>query len=374
MELPQSRPTAAGLVLVSGSDLQEAVCRTSGEGSIQLEQRLDSTCLPNGTTVAYATAGAGPPLLFIGGWLSHLELSWALPAERYLFEGLARGRTVLRYDRPGCGLSDRAAPAGASLESELDNLDAVVAASGVETYEVMGSSLGVPIAIEWAARHPTEVDRLVLYGGWARGVDIAPVPVREHVVGLVRSHWGLGADVLTDIFAPDASTGTRSALAAYQRQASSAATAADLLTFCYRIDVTGSLANVRAPTLVVHREHDRAAPLDQARLIAARIPAATLRILPGRSHLPYIGDADALLTVIRDFLGLPALRGATARHLTARQGQVAALVTQGLTNREIGERLGIDERSAEGHIERIRIRLGVRSRAQIAAWWVATNS
>jgi pimeloyl-ACP methyl ester carboxylesterase len=339
-----------------------------------LEQQLGSTCLPDGTKVAYATAGDGPPLLFIGGWLSHLELSWALPAERRLFEGLARGRTVLRYDRPGCGLSEGPAQVTASLRLELDTVAAVVAAAGVDRCDVMGSSLGVPVAIEWAARNPEAVDRLVLYGGWARGADIAPAAVREHVVGLVRSHWGLGADVLTDIFAPEASTGTRSALAAYQRQASSAATAAELLSLCYRIDVADSLRKVRARTLVVHREHDRAAPVDQARLVATGIPAAQLRLLPGRSHLPYIGDVNVLIALIRDFLGLPGLRRSRAPHLTTRQGEVAALITQGLTNREIGQRLGIDERSAEGHVERIRIRLGVRSRAQIAAWWVATNT
>jgi DNA-binding CsgD family transcriptional regulator len=97
-------------------------------------------------------------------------------------------------------------------------------------------------------------------------------------------------------------------------------------------------------------------------------------VLPGRSHLPFIGDVDELVATIRGFLGLPALRRAVGPRLTARQGEVAALVSEGLTNREIGARLGIDERSAEGHVERIRIRLGVRSRAQIAAWWVATNS
>jgi pimeloyl-ACP methyl ester carboxylesterase/DNA-binding CsgD family transcriptional regulator len=367
---PRQRPKGLATVVTC----TRLSMRDLPKGGNRLEQRLGSTCLSDGTKVAYATAGDGPLLLFIGGWLSHLELSWALPAERHLFEGFARGRTVLRYDRPGCGLSDRPGHVGASLESELDNVAAVIAAAGVDRCEVMGSSLGAPVAIEWAARHPDTVDRLVLYGGWARGPDLAPAPVREHVVGLVNSHWGLGADVLTDIFAPEASTGTRSALAAYQRQASSAATAADLLALCYRIDVTGSLAKVRAPTLVVQREHDRAAPADQARLIAAGIPASRLRILPGRSHMPYIGDVDALIAVIRDFLGLPALRRTAAPRLTTRQGQVAALVTQGLTNREIGKRLGIDERSAEGHIERIRIRLGVRSRAQIAAWWVATNT
>ena len=339
-----------------------------------MEQQLGSTRLGDGTTVVYATAGSGPPLLFVGGWLSHLELSWALPAERRLYESLARGRTLVRYDRPGCGLSDPSPHAGWSLDDEIATIEAVVAAAGGPRLDVIGSSLGVPVAIEWAARRPEAVERLVLYGGWARGQDIAPAPVREHVVGLVAAHWGLGSDVVTDIFAPDASAGTRAALASYQRQSSSAQTAAGLLELCYRVDVTGSLPRVRARSLVVHREQDRAAPVEQSRSIAAAIPGARLVVLAGRSHLPYIGDVDALLAAVGPFLGLPAPRGTAVPRLTGRQGQVAALVTEGLTNREIGDRLGITERSAEGHVERIRVRLGVRSRAQIAAWWVATSA
>lgn len=339
-----------------------------------MEQKLNSTHLAGGTKVVYATAGAGPPLLFIGGWLSHLELSWALPAERHLYEALAQGRTLIRYDRPGCGLSDRPSTRGWSLDDEIGTVEAVITAAGVTRLDVIGSSLGVPVAIEWAARHPDTVDRLVLYGGWARGPETAQAPVREHILGLVANHWGLGANVLTDIFAPDASAGTRAALANYQRQASSAATATRLLELCYRIDVTDSLQHVRTPTLVVHREHDRAAPIDQSRLIAATIPGALLTVLPGRSHLPYIGDVDTLLITIRHFLRLSALRRRPSVQLTGRQRQVAALVTEGLTNREIAERLRISERSAEGHVERIRIRLGVRSRAQVAAWWVATST
>ena len=255
-----------------------------------MEQRLGSTRTPDGLEVAFATAGHGPPLLFVGGWLSHLELSWALPAERQFLEGLAHGRTLLRYDRPGCGLSDREV-GEPSLASELDVVEAVLAAAGVDRTDVVASSLGVPLMIEWAARHPETVDRLVLYGGWARGADIGTPEVRDHVVGLVAGSWGLGADVLTDIFAPDASAGTRAALSTYQRAASSPATAAALLALCYQVDVTAALTQVRAPTLVVHREQDRAAPLAQARLIAAEIPDARLEVLPGRSHLPYAGDA-----------------------------------------------------------------------------------
>ena len=337
-----------------------------------MEQRLASTRMRQGVQVAYASAGHGPPLLFVGGWLSHLELSWALPVERRMLESLGRGRTLLRYDRPGCGLSDRSSAVEPSLESELDVIAAVLAAAGVERTDVVASSLGVPLMIEWAARHPETVDRLVLYGGWARGADIGTPELQSHVIGLVATSWGLGADVLTDIFAPDATSGTRAALSTYQREAASPATATALLGLCYRIDVTDSLRHVRAPTLVVHREQDRAAPLDQAHLIASTIPGARLQTLPGRSHLPYVGDAELLVTTIRTFLGLRVDASTPAPTLTARQREIAALVAEGLTNREIGHRLGIAERSAEGHLERIRLRLGVRSRAQVAAWWVAT--
>ena len=111
----------------------------------------------------------------------------------------------------------------------------------------------------------------------------------------------------------------------------------------------------------------------QGRLLAAHIPGAQLQVLPGRAHLPYIGDPDGVAGAIRKFLGLPALRGRAAPALTGRQREVAALVADGLSNRDIATRLSINERSAEGHVERIRIRLGFRSRSQVAAWFVASQ-
>jgi pimeloyl-ACP methyl ester carboxylesterase/DNA-binding CsgD family transcriptional regulator len=338
-----------------------------------LEQVVAFADMPDATAVAYAMAGVGPPLLLVGGWLSHLELSWAFPAERAFLEALARGRTLVRYDRPGCGLSDHPQDAEWSLALERSVLRTVMSAVGGTKFDLVGSSLGAPIAIDWAARHPETVNRLVLYGGWARGSDIANPNVQEHVVGLVRSHWGLGSEVLVEVFAPEASASTRAVLADYQRHASSAETAAKLLLACYEVDVVDRLAEITSPTLVLHREHDRAAPLEQSQLIASRIAGAQLIELPGRSHLPYIGDVDVLVGEIRRFLGLPALRKTAVPSLTKRQKEVAHLVSQGLTNREIARRLGIDERSAEGHVERIRTGLGFRSRAQIAAWYVASK-
>jgi DNA-binding CsgD family transcriptional regulator len=232
----------------------------------------------------------------------------------------------------------------------------------------MGTSMGAPVAVAWAAEHPETVRRLVLYGGWVRGQELSTPGVRNHVLGLVESHWGLGSDVLTDIFAPDTDRATRAEVARYQRACSSAATARELLALSYELDVTDRLDRVRAPTLVVHRTGDRAAPVAQAEALAAGIRGAQLTLLPGRSHLPYAGDRDELIRVVRRFLGRPVGRR-RAGGLTARQREVADLVSQGCTNREIATRLGIDERSAEGHVERIRLRLGFRSRAQIAAWY-----
>jgi pimeloyl-ACP methyl ester carboxylesterase/DNA-binding CsgD family transcriptional regulator len=335
-----------------------------------VDQRIATTRLTDGSRIAYAVAGRGPVLVHAPGWLTHLELSWAMPPERALYESLAQGRTVVRYDKAGCGLSG-AAGRIPSMELELETLDAVIRAVGASRFDLYGASLGAAVAAAWTAEHPARVARLVLYGGWVRGADIAAMPVREHVLGLVAEHWGLGSDVLADIFAPDSDAATRTAFVRYQREAATPQTARAMLALTYDIDITDVLTNVQAPTLVLHRDHDRAAPLEQGRALAAGIPGARLEVLPGRNHLPYIGDSDAIAQAIRSFLGLSPLRSVPGASVTRRQYEVAQLVAQGLTNRDIAGRLGISERSAESHVERIRDRLGFRSRSQIAAWIVA---
>ncbi|WP_017934229.1 alpha/beta fold hydrolase [Nocardioides sp. Iso805N] len=327
--------------------------------------------LPRRERVAYATSGDGPFLLVVPGWLSHVELGWAVPAERAFYESLAQGRTLVRYDRPGCGLSDPyTGPRTMALE--LATIAAVAEAVGMERFDVLGFSLGAVVAAQWAAERPETLERLVLYGGWATGTAIGDEASRHHVLGLLGASWGLGSDLLTDLFAPEADAGTRAALAAYQRAASSAATAVALLRLAYELDIQVSLPQVRSPTLVLHRRQDRAAPIAQGRALANGITGAMFVELEGRSHLPAIGDAASVVREARRFLGLPALRRDVPTGLTARQREVAALVAEGLTNRDVAGRLGISERSVESHLERIRLRLGFRSRAQVAAWHVAT--
>ncbi len=338
-----------------------------------VEQRLSATKLEDGTAVTFAVAGRGPVAIYVPGWVSHLELGWALPAERQFYEGLADGRTLVRYDRPGCGLSGSTSRTDVE-DLELEVLHAVATAVGADHFDLVGASFGAPLAVRWAARHPTSVRHLVLYGGWVEGNAVADPAVREHVLGLVDQHWGLASDLLTEIFAPEADAGFRATFSRYQRESASAARAHELLAASYGIDVSTDLGRIRTPTFVIHREGDRAVPLSEGRRLAAGIDGAMLTVLAGRAHIPFVGDTHALLDAMRRGLGLPPLRRHAPPSLTPRQLQVAALVAQGWSNRQIADELVITERSAESHVERIRARLGFRSRAQIAAWFVATTA
>lgn len=325
---------------------------------------------PSGATIAYARTGRGPALLVPAAWISHLELLWQDPAYRDFFTPLSAVRTVVEYDRPGCGLSDPWAGAP-GLDTDVALLEALADHLDFERIDLLGISLGAPVSVAFAARFPQRVGRLILYGGYADGAHIATPEVRTAMLGLIRAHWGLGSELLADIFLPDGSAATKALFARLQQEAATTELAADLLAQCYEIDVTDQLDRVAAPTLVVHRRGDRAIPYSAGRELAARIRGARLVSLPGSSHFPFAGDAAAIVRAILEFLGTtPTMPPPEPPdELTPRQLQVAALVAAGMTNRQIAQRLSIEERSAEGHVERIRLRLGVTSRAQVAAWW-----
>ncbi|MBW8483065.1 alpha/beta fold hydrolase [Actinomadura parmotrematis] len=321
----------------------------------------------DGTRIAYGAVGTGPLLILPPAWISHLELLWQDPAVRAFLVPLAARRTVVLYDKPGCGLSDPS-PSRQTVDAGVRALEAVADHLRQERFDLLGVSTAAAVSLAFAARRPERVGRLAVYGGYADGRRVASPQVRAAVLGMVRAHWGLGSDVLADIFMADADTGAKRDFARFQRDASTAEFACELLEQCYEASVADLLDAVAAPTLVLHRRDDRAIPCRLGRDLAARIPGARLVTLPGRSHFPWAGDAAPVVRAVLEHLGEPVPPPA-GDVLTPRQLQVAALVADGLSNREIAGRLGIEERSAEGHVERIRQRLGVRSRAQVAAWW-----
>jgi pimeloyl-ACP methyl ester carboxylesterase/DNA-binding CsgD family transcriptional regulator len=241
----------------------------------------------------------------------------------------------------------------------------VADAVGARRFRLFGASQGGQLAAAIAARHPERVEALVVYGMCANGRDLAPVEVRKSVVALVRAHWGMGLQALTSAFVTDPTAEEVAAFTRFQRTSSSADVAAQLLEVYYDTDIRALLPAIRTPTAVLHREGDRGTRFELGREVAARVPGATLIPLPGSSHLFYHGDCAAVLEAILGFLCQPTRRG---QRLTDREFEVAELVTDGLTNHAIARRLSVAPRTVETHVENIRRKLQVNSRAQIAAW------
>jgi pimeloyl-ACP methyl ester carboxylesterase/DNA-binding CsgD family transcriptional regulator len=327
-----------------------------------------------GRRVAYAVSGDGPPLVVPAWWISHLELDWRDRALRSFWGSAGEGHSLVRYDGPGVGMSDRdeQPPQERTLETEVELLSAVLDELGLERVALLGGSSGGCAAIAFAARFPERVDRLLLYGAYADGGSIAPPKVRDAIVATVRSHWGLGSRVLADIFLGDAGADEREGFARLQRAAASAETAAALLELLYRFDVRAELEQVRAPTQVVHRRADRAIPYEQGRALAAAISGATLIPLEGSAHLPWAGDAQSVARAWRSFLVPDANAGRVegepaAVLLSRREREVLTLVARGLSEREIAEQLVLSQHTVHRHVANIRHKLGRRSRAAAVA-------
>ena len=325
--------------------------------------------------MAWASVGSGAPLVVGGWWSSHLGLDWKDSGFRRFVDALAAGHRVIRYDRPGCGLSDRSGPSPASREDEVAVLAGLVDAIGLESLSLFGASSGAVVAAGFAAELPALVDRLVLYGGYAHGADIAPPAAREATVDVVRRHWGLGSRVLADLFMPGASAAERAAFAQFQRLGATPEQAAAELALVYRLDARDVLAMVAAPTLVLHRRDDRAIPFALGQDLAASIGRARFVELHGDEHFPWRGDADAVSGATTRFLAGHAPGPATpAPHepardvLTARETEVLRLVAAGRTDAQIARDLVLSAHTVHRHVSNIRTKLGVPSRAAAAAW------
>ena len=258
-----------------------------------LAQQVRFCTADDGVRIAYATSGAGPPLVKPANWLTHLEYDWESPVWRHVLRELSREHTLVRYDERGSGLSDRDVP-DLSFEAWVRDLETVVDAIGLERFPLLGVSQGCAVAIAYAVRHPERVSRLVLYGGYLQGtIQRARTPeelaLAEMVMRQLPLGWGQDNPAFRLFFAakflPDGTPEQTRWFTELQRITTTPEIAVRLRTTAGNINVTDLAPQVRAPTLVLHATGDAAVPFEQGRLIAARIPGARFVSLEGRNHI-----------------------------------------------------------------------------------------
>jgi class 3 adenylate cyclase/pimeloyl-ACP methyl ester carboxylesterase len=304
-----------------------------------MEQQIRFCTTSDGVRIAYATVGQGPPLVSVSGWVSHLGLDWNHPDVRPFFEGLAKGRLLVRYDKRGTGLSDWDAQ-DFSMEARMRDLGAVVDALGLDRFALMGLSEGGPTALVYASRNPERVTRLVLYGSFHRWPHSREV--MEPILALIRAQWGMASAALSAAFVPSADPAQVASFTEMERVSASAETAARILEVNMGLDLTPLLKGIRAPTLVIHRRGDTIAPFKVGREMAALIPGARFEPLEGE-HMPVYGDSKAILNAIDAFLGE---EGEQAAAQVAPAGLVTILFTDMEGSTTLTQRLG-DARAQE---------------------------
>jgi class 3 adenylate cyclase/pimeloyl-ACP methyl ester carboxylesterase len=269
-----------------------------------IDQQIQFCTTVDGVRIAYSLVGHGPFLVIPPGWVSHLQVAWEHPSARDYLEKGTRNQTFLFYDKHGCGLSERNRTEF-TLESEVRPLEAVIDHLKLKRFALFGFSQGGPIAIAYTIKYPRRVSHLILYDSYARGEGITTEEFRKSFLSLIRSAWGIGSKTMADIFLPGGDVSVLKWFARLQREAATAEMAAKLLDLTYDLDVTDLLPRLRVPTLVIHRKGDKAIPFHLGREMASMIPNSRFVPLEGNIHIPFFGDADAVLRIMGEFLGAP---------------------------------------------------------------------
>ena len=260
--------------------------------------------------IAYQVVGAGPPdLVFVQGWVSNLDSFWQEPAHSRFLRRLASFSRLILFDKRGTGLSDSVPVSELpSLEQRMDDVRAVLDAVGSERAALMGLSEGGPMCILFAATYPERTAALVMIGAYARRLWAEDYPFgasqQDYDAFLGEIEHGWGGPVGLDVRAPSVARDERFRAwwSTNLRMSASPAAAYALTRMNGEIDVRHVLPTVSAPTLVLHRVGDRSLPVEGSRYMAERIPGARLVELPGDDHLPAVGDQDAILDEIEEFL------------------------------------------------------------------------
>ena len=255
-------------------------------------QRIGFCEVPDGTKIAYATLGSGPPLVKAANWLTHLEFDWTSPIWGECFSEIARTRTLIRYDERGCGLSDWEVK-DLSFRAFVEDLEVVADKLTLERFPLLGISQGAAVSIEYAVRHPERVSGLILIGGYAAGWRHLASPEeqarREAVRTLTELGWGTDnpayRHIFSQTFMPDAGAAELAWFDEFQRLTTSPGNAARFQDAFGDIDVRERLGLVSTPTIVLHSKDDQRIPLEHGRAMASGIPGARFVPLESRNHV-----------------------------------------------------------------------------------------
>ncbi len=260
--------------------------------------------------IAYQVVGDGPfDLIHVPPFVSNLELQWEAPTERRYFERLASFSRLIMFDKRGTGLSDRVAVA--TLEERMDDLRAVMDAAGSERAAVYGGSEGGALAILFAATYPERVSALVLYGSYARLAwapdypDGVPDDAWTDGLPLVEAAWGRGTGEgpFVNALAPKLANDPvfQKTYGRWERLSASPGAVVAILKMIHDIDVRHLLTAMHVPTLVMHRTADPSHAAG-SRYLGAHIKGARVVELPGDQYFPHLGDQDAILDEIEEFI------------------------------------------------------------------------
>jgi class 3 adenylate cyclase len=301
-----------------------------------MEPRIQYTHTADGVSIAFWTLGEGVPFVNMPvlPW-SHIQLEWQNPGLRRWYERLAEKRKLVRYDGRGTGLSDRNV-VDYSVDAHMLDLQAVVERLGVQTFVLLGPTNAAPVAIAYATRHPQAVSHLVLWcpWWWARAA-------REHTFrAMLQGDWELFTEAAAHAILGWSTGEEAHRLAALFRECVTPETARAIFNALPRFDVAAVLSQVRSPTLILQRRQVTALPgVEIAKGLASGIPDARLALLEGMSLAPWVGDMEAVLAAIDEFLGEgePAPAGAEPH---AAGGFCTILFTDVEGSTALTERLG----------------------------------
>ena len=337
-----------------------------------LSQQIRFVRVASGAQIAWGVSGRdhGPTVVRVPHWMTHLEYDMRSPLWIPLIERLGRHVRLVCYDERGTGLSTGDTVA-LTLDSAVEELEAVVNAQGQQKVALLGVSGGAPAAIAYAAAHPERVSHLILLGGMARGALLRDPSPQAHaffdaLCRMIETGWGNKDAEVQAFFSnrllPDLSFDLRAALDLQQRMSCDGARAAAIYRARAAMDVQHAATQVQVPTLILHADGDAAIPATQGRELAQLIPGARFEPLATRNHIPFPPEPafDHFCSALTQFVE------GNRRYPTLTPGEraVARLLGQGLDNRQIAAHLNLAEKTVRNRLSTLYGKLDVDSRAQ----------